>query len=147
MKDLSEFPEHLLSLTDNDWNKLFEVSEQIKNTRSFGEMSGGEIIEENVHAMPYWEWSTVTSVFVKILNNLQLIISFDWGNWPEGKNILNNPTQLYDDLDTITLCKLLTAIVRSDKFSDGFLIGVLEDGTISKIIDAIKNKRTVIKTE
>lgn len=147
MKNLLEFPEHLQSLTENDWNKLFEINEQIKNTRSFGEMSGGEIIEENVHAMPFWEWSEITSAFVKTLNDLQLIISFDWGKWPEGKTILNNPSQLYDELDTVTLCQLLTAIVRSDRFADGVLIGELENGTISKIVDAIEKNRTTLKTE
>ena len=63
------------------------------------------------------------------------------GEWPEGKAMLQNKSQDFDNLDLATLCKLITTIIRADRFNDGYLISRFENGTILKIIKAIKRNR------
>lgn len=40
----------------------------------------------------------------------------------------------FANLDLLTLRKLLTAIIRNDRFCEGALLSALESGTIQKII-------------
>ena len=138
MHDLETFPTHLKSITPTEWSKLFELNDRILNSKSFGEMAGGEKIEENVSTFPYWKWSDITTEFNKTVHDMKLIVSFDWPDWEEGSKLLRDHKQTFQDLDEITLCKLMTVIVRADRFSDGTLVGALEDGTISKILSALK---------
>jgi len=138
MHDLETFPTHLKSITPTEWSKLFELNDRILNSKSFGEMAGGEKIEENVSTFPYWKWSDITTEFNKTVHDMKLIVSFDWPDWEEGIQLLRDRKQTFHDLDEITLCKLMTVIVRADRFSDGTLVGALEDGTISKILSALK---------
>jgi len=48
--------------------------------------------------------------------------------------------QEFENLDSITLCKLLTTIVRADRFNDGLMISYFNDGTISAIIQDLKKQ-------
>lgn len=138
MHTLETFPTHLKSITPTEWSKLFDLNERIMKSKSFGEMAGGEKIEENVSTFPYWKWSDITTEFNKTVYDMKLIVSFDWPGWEEGIQLLKDSKQTFQDLDEITLCKLLTVIIRSDRFSDGTLVGAMEDGTISKILSALK---------
>jgi len=138
MHDLESFPTHLKSITPTEWSKLFELNERIMKSKSFGEMAGGEKIEEDVSTFPYWKWSDIATEFNNTVHDMKLILSFDWPGWEEGIQLLKDGKQAFQDLDEITLCKLLTVIVRADRFSDSTLVGALEDGTISKILLALK---------
>lgn len=138
MNDIQSFPTHLKSITPTEWSKLFELNERIMKSKSFGEIAGGEKIEENVSTFPYWKWSVITTEFNKTVHDMKLIVSFDWSDWEEGDKLLTDKKQTFQDLDEITLCKLLTVIVRADRFSDGTLVRAMEDGTISKILSALK---------
>lgn len=138
MNDLENLPTHLKSITPSEWQKLFDLNERIMKSKSFGEIVGGEKIEENVSTFPYWKWSDITTEFNKTIHDMQLIVSFDWPDWEEGIQLLKDRKQTYQDLDEITLCKLLTVIVRADRFSDGTLVRAMKDGTISKIVSALK---------
>ena len=53
------------------------------------------------------------------------------------KNILKQEHYDFNLLDTLTLCKLLTTIVRADRFTDGLLISFFEKSTILNILKAI----------
>ena len=67
-----------------------------------------------------------------------MLPSFDWMDWQEGKEILSTHDYNFANTDPLTLFKLLTTIVRVDRFSDGTLIGMMEEGVIQKIVDGIK---------
>src|SRR5664279_5111286 len=103
-------------------------------------MGGLEKSEDGVLFFPYWISSEIVSKFLQTVNDLNIIPAFDWGGWVEGKEILHNREQDYNKLDIITLCKLMTCIIRSNRFSDGVLVGSFEDGTMQRIIRALKNK-------
>ncbi|MBK8055438.1 MAG: hypothetical protein IPK35_19750 [Saprospiraceae bacterium] len=65
---------------------------------------------------------------------------FDWAAWEDGKNILLNPDFEYNTLDLISLCKLLTVIIRADRFNEGYLVSCFEKGIVLKIITALESK-------
>ena len=57
------------------------------------------------------------------------------------KNILKQEHYDFNPLDTLTLCKLLTTIVRADRFTDGLLISFFEKSTILNILTALKQNQ------
>lgn len=139
MNDLEKFSEHLISLRQSDWEKLFVLLPDIENTRKFGEIKAGELIDGNTLNFPYWVPAEIVNRTFRIINVLKLTPVFDWTTWKEGSKILSDKTFDYSKADTMTLCKLLTTIIRTDRFSDGFLISCFENGIMAKIIKGLKN--------
>jgi hypothetical protein len=129
MIDLMKLPDHLKAIREEDWSKLFDLIPEINQTTRFGEHMG-------LHIEP----SEVVRDFLEIADELDIIPAFDWTDWHEGKAILRNHKQDYEKLDAVTICKLFTVIIRTDRFASGTLVLSFKDGTISKMINALKNK-------
>ncbi len=139
MIELEKLQEHIRTLTINDWDRLFSLLPEIEATKKFGEVKGGEEPESGSFTFPYWSASEIVDQVFQLIHEFDIVPIFDWTSWDEGKSILNNPDFTYSNLDTITLCKLLTTIVRADRFNDGYFVLNFENGVIPKIIKAIKN--------
>jgi hypothetical protein len=71
--------------------------------------------------------------FIKALSTNGFIQPFDWMNWWEGEQLVNNPA-LLKKASQQTLRKLLTAHVRADRFSEGHLAAMFEAGHIVMIL-------------
>ncbi len=138
MIELEKLQEHIRTLTTNDWDGLFSLLPEIEATKKFGELKSGEKLEDGSLIFPYWSSSKIVDKVFELIHELDIVPVFDWTSWDEGKSILNNQDFNYSNLDTITLCKLLTTIVRADRFNDGFFVLNFENGVIPKIIKAIK---------
>jgi Family of unknown function (DUF6508) len=138
MISLEDFPQHLQSLKKEDWSKLFSILDEITTDTHFGEMISPETLPDGTNQFPYYAWAPVVSRFVEVVYELEIIVHFNWSSWQEGKALLENPKTNYDRLDNVTLCKLLTVIVRADRFSEGTLVGSFENGVIQKIIKGIR---------
>jgi ADP-ribosylglycohydrolase len=146
MIELEKLQKHIKNLKRKDWNRLFALLPEMDGIKKFGEIEGGDKLEDGSFTFPYWNSSEIVNKVFEIIHELKLIPVFDWTGWDEGKSILKNQDFDYTTIDTITLCKLLTTIVRADRFNDGFLILNFENGIVPKIIKAIKhneNKESV----
>jgi hypothetical protein len=138
MIELEKLQEHLQTLTTNDWNKLFVLLPEIESAKKFGEVKGGDQLKDGSFNFPYWDSSEIVHKVFHIIHELNLVPIFDWASWNEGKSMLKNQEFDYSTLDTITLCKLLTTIVRADRFNDGFLVMNFENGVMTQIIKTIR---------
>lgn len=139
MIELENFPKHLTSLSQSDWQKLFALLPIIESTEKFGEIKGGERQDDNTLTFPYWNSIEIVDKTLKVINELNLTPIFDWTTWKDGNTILDDKSFDYSVLDTTTLCKLLTKIIRADRFNDGFLILCFDRGVIAKIINGLKS--------
>jgi hypothetical protein len=139
MHDLTSFQQHLASWSKDDWHKLFSLIPKIKQSTQFGDFHNSEKLNDGTIQMPFWVNSEVVHEFISVVYELELVLAFDWINWEEGRAILNNKSQDFHTLDSVTLCKLLTAIIRSDRFCDGYLVEQFEEGIIPKIIQALNH--------
>jgi ADP-ribosylglycohydrolase len=110
----------------------------IERTDKFGEVKGGEKLENGFMTFPYWNSSEIVDKTFDVIDELNLNPIFDWTSWKEGKSILNDNHFNYSELDSITLCKLFTTIIRADRFNDGFMISCFENGIFSKIIKGLQ---------
>ena len=140
MIELEQLPVHLQTLNPNDWNNLFMLLPEIENTNDFGQVQGGEKLIDGSITMPYWASTKIVDDVFQTIMDLNICPIFDWPDWEDGRQILSNKTFDYSKIDAVTLCKLLTVIIRTDKFCDGHLISCFQDGTMTKIITSLKNK-------
>ncbi|WP_319479731.1 DUF6508 domain-containing protein [uncultured Draconibacterium sp.] len=121
------------------WLPLFKLIEKIEKETSFGGLVDSRRIAENLVTIPFWSKAELVKEYIKILYQIPIIINFDWMLWQEGINILNDETYNFDNLDVPTKCKLLTTVVRSDRYCDGALIQAFDSGQIQNIVFSIAN--------
>jgi hypothetical protein len=92
--------------------------------------------------MPYYRASSVVNKFSSLIHQLGVLVSFDWIKWEYRDVIYSHKEFDFDSIDIPNKCKLITAIVRSDRFSDGELVSVFESGLILKILQSIDKQLT-----
>jgi len=64
-----------------------------------------------------------------------VLVAFDWPAWStEGQRLLAAGV---DGLDQRTLRRLLTMLVRADRFTTGTLLGAFADGTLPELLAAL----------
>lgn len=131
--------EKLSSLTNTDWESLTDLNRRIQShVGTWGERKGGMEIKPNLRTMPYVEKSDLVDEFVQMMYDKDLVVNFDWKNWDEGRVWMSDNNQAkYDNLDAEFTVKLITALIRQDRFSDGSLVRWFELGVMQKIIAAL----------
>lgn len=131
--------EKINALKNKDWQPLFDLIPEIENTSSFGEMISEGKDENGTIIFPFWNHFPIIDKFLEIVYNIPIIIQFDWPDWDEGRKIAR-PDFDFDTLDIPTKCKLITAIVRNDRFYEGALINAFESGLILNILKSIRKQ-------
>ncbi len=121
MIELEKLPKHLETLSPRDWDRLFDLIPEIERTQDFR------------------GYAEIISKTVGVIGELRINPVFDWMQWKEGEAMASSREYDYSQLDTITLCKLLAAIIRADRFTEGFLAGCFHRGVMAKILRALKN--------
>lgn len=139
--DENNYQQRINAYTRQDWQPLLELIPELENTTSFGEWAGGQKDKEGVIQMPYNIHAPIVSRFLEIVYGLPVMISFDWGGWTEGRIIAGNEHFDFDTIDLPTKCKLITAIVRNDRFCEGALVAAFESGLILRILQSIQRQQ------
>ena len=114
---LEQFPDHLSRITQDEWNELFNFIPALRT--------------------PGTDYDLIDA-FSRKAYDMQLIINFDWSEWMEGRYLLRGLRDDYDDLDTVTLCKMLTVVMRQSRFVDGLLEGCIANGIIPGILEGLQ---------
>jgi hypothetical protein len=140
MLNEENYVEIINGFTRTHWKPLLDLIPEIERTAKFGEMKAGEKDKDGVIQMPFIHASPVVSRFSQIVYDLPIIISFDWGKWHEGREIVNNNNFNFNSIDIPTKCKIITAIVRNDRFCEGALNTAFESGFILKILKSIESQ-------
>lgn len=136
------YKRHLLSITTEKWNSIFEMIpwiekiDKIDPTEIFTDHRG-----ERKRPLKYVEYKSAS---VQLMGRLfELFMPFDWANWKEGIEILAK--QEFEGLDLITTCKLLTILLyykEADEKQSSLGIACmahdLEDGQVLKLLKQLK---------
>ncbi len=122
------------------WQPLLELIPEIEATSKFGEDAGGEKDEKGMIQMPYLIESEIVNKFREVIDAMGIIISFNWPAWDEGREIAGNKRFDFDSIDIPTKCKLITAIIRNDRFCEGALVSAFSSGLIVKILKSIERQ-------
>lgn len=87
----------------------------------------------NSHTLVGTEYTKEVTDFVDLCYKEGFMVQFDWPEWYAA-----NRQRPIDELNYEDTCRLLTAIVRSDRFNDGALLNALQNGTIAHILQRLK---------
>ena len=137
---MSENNEKVRALTQVEWQLLFNLIPVIEATEQFAVIEEGETLEDGTVELPYYQTAEVVGDLIDAIISLDFIPGWNWVEWEDADDILSEVEPNYAKYKIITLCKLLTLIVRADEFDEGFLVTNLEDGTVLKILKALKRK-------
>ena len=135
MKD-KEIENHIKKISIKNWNRLFVLIPQIQSTTKFGEWHGGKPDLSGVIQFPYVIHSKIVKDFVDIMYELDLVINFNWGKWDKGEEIFHRGN--FKNQNSVTIIKLLTGIIRKDRFNEGSLVNTFENRTIENILIELK---------
>ena len=138
--DENNYKEQIHAFTQQDWKPLIELIPKVESTSKFGEWAGGEKEENKTIKFPYCIEAPIVSQFLDIVYRMPIIISFDWGAWEEGREIVSNDEFDFDTLGIPAKCKLITAIVRNDRYCDGALVSAFESGLILRVLKSIEKQ-------
>ena len=98
----------------------------------FGHWEGGETRADGVITMPYYVFSAQAR---ELIAALPVTADFSWPDWiktEEAQALIGDHTRIAE-ASTDQLVKLTTAIVRSDRFTEGSIVGAFESGLITAI--------------
>ena len=117
-------------LNSGDLQELRELVAAIRqHDGRWGSLEGGARVGPREFTMPFVEMEPLAEKALMWLYDSNRVFWFDWPEWDKGRRIFqewNDDTP--DSLDHLTVRKLLTAIARNDRFSDGAWVGLFEDG-------------------
>jgi ADP-ribosylglycohydrolase len=91
--------------------------------------------EGGVTHLPYYTFGPAGEAFQAAVGRGGWIFPFDWGAWlqtAEGR-ALTSEREALAAATPLQLARLLTAIVRSDRFTEGSIAGAFESGLLSAI--------------
>ena len=100
-----------------------------------GTWEGGEADANGVISMPWFRLSDDAEAFTSDVAGHGWIQVFDWMRWlqtPEARRLLDEPGVL-EAAGPEDLRRLLTSIIRSERFGDGNIAGAHESGLLARI--------------
>lgn len=125
----------LASVSADGWVTLWATVDAVTAEESHATWAGGDVIdttivdgvERPVIQMAYPIYSASMDHLIELLYELGLIVPFNWMEWdgheryPAGDGMADAPVA-----DSV---RMITAIVRSERFGDGAIEGAWRDGT------------------
>lgn len=126
----------IATVTSAQWVRLWEAVDAVAGEPSHATWAGGQVvatagadgIERPVMHMPYPVYSAAMDQLVDTIRELGLVLPFAWPEWDGveryrgGAGMAGAPVS-----DAV---RMLTAIVRSERFCDGSIEGAWSDGTM-----------------
>jgi hypothetical protein len=125
---------------EKDWQPLLDLIPEIEDQSSFGEVIPGQLVDDNVTTLPFMAYDEIVGRFVDVCYSLPVMVVFNWGGWQQGRQILQDPAFDFDMIDVPDMCRLITSIIRTDRFSEGYLVAAFESGVIINILKSIRKQ-------
>lgn len=95
---------------------------------------------------PWFNFEEVVMEFNQVLyDNGWVTPAFDWTEWQQSaQKFVDSPKQI-DKADATTIQKLLTTHCRADRFCEGHLASMFENGHIVSLLRRLKTIRTTMR--
>lgn len=131
-KNESEFPEDTMP-TKQSIEKLLPFL-SVFQTPNF--KAGTWITKKGV--FPWLDYSAEVAEFTRLLYDSGMIVAFDWSNWTtESGAYFENPEKI-ETADLETIRKLFTTQVRKDRFCEGHLAEMIENGHVALLLERLE---------
>ena len=131
------FESHLETIDKHAWEKLWKMIPVIEQTKQFGTWEGMSCIGSGIQ-MPYFVAGPLIEEFVDLVEDMQLLVDYDWTSWKLGRYAVEHLEFHEGDFDIVDLCKLITMILRSNRFKEGLTGACFEKGLMVQILKSLK---------
>jgi len=138
---------HLKTGPSPAWQALLDLIPAIEQAASFGVFLEPEEASDGTLMIRGVDYSDVVDRFVTHSSREEIRIIFDWMAWKEGQDMLDDPALDLGTLDLVTLRKMVTMIIRAERFSEGTLLIYFENGTVLRLLKAIRKVLQETRTE
>ena len=102
----------------------------------------GEWVAISGH-LPYFSYHPEVRAFIAALYKEKVIIPFDWMSWSDEARRYQLDSEALARANLLTLRKLLTTHVRTDRINEGHFAAMLESAHIVAILRRLKEIRAV----
>ena len=93
--------------------------------------------------LPWFNFDEVVMKFIQVLyDNDWVTPQFDWGEWQESTQQYIESPEKVESADTETIQKLLTTHARADRFCEGHLASMFENGHILDLLRRLREIRS-----
>ena len=100
--------------------------------------SAGDWKVEEGH-FPWFNFDEIVMDFIQVLyNNDWVTPQFDWTEWQESAKQYIESREMVESADAVTIQKLLTTHARADRFCEGHLASMFENGHILALLQRLK---------
>jgi len=137
----NNYIETINGLSKNDWLPLIDLIPKIEKVDKFrDDTEAMKLLEQGILDMDPYEEHPIVQQFRDVVYSIPIMIDFNWGAWDEGRKMVSDEDFDYDSIDIQTKCKIITAIVRNDRFCSGRLVETFESGMMLKILKSIRKQ-------
>lgn len=127
--------------------ELWAAADALAAEDVHGTWSGGEVVdrvivdgvEREVRQMPYVERSEALDRVHTALGRVGALVPFDWPNW--GGLARYTTAGAVAEAGVADAVRLVTALVRADRFSEGSLLAAADDGRLAAAVAVIRRWR------
>ena len=142
--DDAPFLEALGRATPASWTELWAALDGLDGVEEFATWAGGEVIdtavvdgvERPVIQVPYPIYSEAVERLRAAIGGCGLVVPFDWMQW-DGNRRYRGGVGL-DGAPVADAVRMVTAVVRSERFGDGSIEGALRDGTLQAALARLR---------
>lgn len=143
-EDDAAMADALARVTAAQWSDLWEALDAVVAETTHATWAGGQVVdtvlvdgvEKPVTQVPYPVYSDAVERLRSLVGQLGLIVPYDWMDW-DGIHRYRGGTSMADAPATDAV-RMLTAIIRSERFGDGNIEGALEDGTFQAALARLR---------
>lgn len=140
----SAIEQRLRAIPADLWHALWAAVDEMNVGAETGTWSGGDPtatsvdsgVPQTVMSMPYVTYSDAVNRVVAALYDAGVIVVFNWPEW-EGLERCRGHA-LLEHGKVADAVRMLTAIVRAERFSEGSIAMALEDGTFESALARIR---------
>ncbi|MDQ3978594.1 MAG: DUF6508 domain-containing protein [Actinomycetota bacterium] len=139
-----EIEQRLRAAPEERWQEVWEAIAELDDEPEPGRWAGGEQlrtitvdgVEQPIIQMPYVIYGASVERIIAAIYRLGASEPFDWPAWgglaryPSGRGL--------ETAAVAEAVRLVTAISRADRFSEGTLLASVEDGTFRAIVDRLR---------
>lgn len=135
----------LAAITPENWALLDELAHAV-DANDPGEWQGGHVMDRTpdgnpVIAMPFYMYSRELNTLVEAMYRCDFIVPFNWVDWRNRKSTYLNSLSPTESTPA-ELMKYIVTVVRSDRFSEGYLGNEILSGRfLDRLIAVIRHFR------
>lgn len=132
--------EQLAKVTREQWTHLESLVDAV-DPHSPGHWAGGEVVSRTaegkpVISMPYYSYSEPLLILVEKMYEYGVVVAFGWVAWSErNQKLLSN--LVVTETRANDLVKYMVTVLRSDRFSEGYLGKEIRSGDFLAALRAI----------